>query len=59
MNNFFIELSFTVFTLFLLGKIIGYGLYEIKNEKNFFGGICTITFSVFCIVFSNIMVWIN
>lgn len=59
MNNTFIDIIFLVFTLWLLRKLVGYGLYEIKNENNFFGGICAIVFSIFSVVFSNIMVWIN
>lgn len=59
MNNAFIDFVFLVFTLVLLCKIIAYGLYEIKNENNLFGGVCTIAFSVASVVFSNIMVWIS
>ena len=59
MNNVVIDVVFLFFTLGLLCKVIAYGLYEIKNENNPFGGICTIVFSVLSVVFSNIMVWIN
>lgn len=59
MNNFFINSIFTFFTLFILGRIIAYCLYEIKYEDNFFGGVCTITVSIITIIFSNIMVWLN
>lgn len=59
MNNAFLDITFMIFTLGLLCRCIGYGLYEIKNESNFFGGVCTIVFSIASVVFSNIMVWIN
>lgn len=59
MNNFFISSIFTFFTLFIIGKIIAYCLYEIKKENNFFGGVCTIAVSLIAVVFSNIMVWLN
>ena len=59
MNNTFIDIIFAIFTLWLLCKLVGYSLSEIKNENNFFGGVCAIVFSIFSIVFSNIMVWIN
>ena len=59
MNTIFIDVIFLFFTLGFLCKIIAYGFYEIRNEKNLFGGICTISFSVLSVVFSNIMVWIN
>ena len=59
MNNGFVSFVFTFFTITVLIKTIAYGLYEIKSEKNIFGGVCTIAFSSACIVFSNIMVWIS
>ena len=59
MNNAFVDITFLLFTVALLCKVVAYGLYEIKNENNFFGGICTIVFSVVSVIFSNIMVWIS
>ncbi|MBR3249489.1 MAG: hypothetical protein IKF83_02180 [Clostridia bacterium] len=59
MNNAVIDVFFMIFTLALLCKVIAYGLYEIKSENNFFGGVCTIVFSIVSVVFSNVMVWIN
>ena len=59
MNNTFIDITFLLFTLFLLCKIFAYGIYEIKNEKNIFGGVTTIAFSIIAVIFSNVMVWIN
>ena len=59
MNNIFLDIVFTIFTVFLFGKIISYCLYEIKIEKNPFGGLSTIVFSFVSIIFVNIMVWIN
>lgn len=59
MNILFIDIVFLVFTLFILGKLIFYGIYEIKTEKNLFGGICVITFSLAATIFSNIMIWIG
>lgn len=59
MNNVFLNIVFLLFTLGLLCKVIAYGLYEIRNEKNFFGGVCTIVFSAVSVIFSNVMIWIN
>ena len=59
MNNSFISFVFTLFTLSLLIRIISYGIYEIKNEKNKFGGVTIIVFSIAVIIFSNIMVWVS
>ena len=57
MNIIFINIIFLIFTLIIFLKTIGYGLYEIKQEKNPYGGIACIIFSLFSIIFSNIMVW--
>ena len=50
---------FLIFTIYVLIKSISYGLYEIKQEENKFGGKLVIAFSVFSVVFSNIIVWQN
>ncbi len=50
---------FSIFTIYVLVNSCSYGIYEIKNEKNESGGIAVILFTVFSIIFSNIMVWLN
>ena len=59
MNVFFIDAIFLIFTIFIFIKITSYALFEIRNENNLFGGICTIVVTLVSIVFVNIMVWIN
>ena len=59
MNNTFLDIIFTIFTILLFCKIISYCLYEIKTENNSFGGLTTIIFSLVSIIFVNVMVWIN
>ena len=59
MNTFFINIIFLIITFFILGNTISYGIYEFKTEKNYVGGMCVIAFSVFSVVFSNIVVWIR
>jgi hypothetical protein len=59
LNNIFINLFFLLLSLYVLGKIIGYAMYEINIEKNLFGGICTIVFSVFSILIGNLMIAIH
>lgn len=59
LNNFFISFLFSVFTLIVLGKIVSYSLFEIKNENNFLGGVYTIALTVVAVIFSNVMVWIS
>ncbi len=55
----FYHILFLVFTLYVLVYSTSYGLYEIKKEKNSFGGVLVIAFTIFSVVFSNIMVWQN
>lgn len=53
------HIIFLIISIYILLKAIGYGLYEINTIKNKTGGIAVITFSVFVIIFSNIVVWLN
>ena len=48
---------FFLITLYILLKVIGYGIYEIKQEHNKFGGIVVITFSCFVVIFANLVLW--
>lgn len=50
---------FLIFTIYVLFNSISYGIYEIKKEKNKSGGITLIIFTIFSVIFSNIMVWKN
>ena len=59
MLSFFYHLLFLIFSVYLLIQTISYGLYEINEQKNNFGGRIVILFSIFSIVFSNIIVWQN
>ena len=53
------HILFSIFTIYVLVNSTSYGIYEIKNEKNKTGGIAVISFTVFSVIFSNIMVWLN
>lgn len=57
--NIFFNLVFFVFSIFILIKSIAYGLYEIKQEKNKFGGISVICFNFLVIILGNIIMWIK
>lgn len=48
---------FLLFTIYVLIESTSYAIYEIKEQKNTLGGVSVVTFSVFCVVFSNIVVW--
>lgn len=50
---------FIIFTTYLFIKSSIYGLYEIKNKKNIFGGISIILLNVFCLFFVNIMIYVH
>ena len=59
MTNLIYDLIFLLFTLYVLLKVIGYGIYEIKTLHNKSGGIAIIAFSSLVIVFINIMVFLQ
>lgn len=57
--NTIYHIVFLLFTIYILFHTISYGIYEIKEQDNKSGGITTIIFTVFCVIFSNIMIWQN
>lgn len=59
MLTIFYHILFLIFTLYTLIIAISYGLYEMREQKNKTGGISVILFTVFSVIFSNIMVWQN
>lgn len=59
MLTLFYHILFLIFTIYVLIKSISYGLYEINEQKNKFGGRVVILFTIFSVIFSNIMVWLN
>ena len=59
MLNLFYHIVYLLLCIYVLIKSISYGIYEIKEEKNKFGGIMVISVTLFDIIFSNIIVWQN
>ena len=55
--SFFYHFTFIILTAFILIKTISYGLYEINNQDNKSGGISVILFSIFVIIFANVIVF--
>lgn len=53
------HIVFVIITIFILLKIIFYGLYEINTQNNKSGGIAIICFSILVIVFTNIIVFLR
>ena len=51
------RIVFLLITILIVFNSISYAFYEMKNEKNKYGGICVIIFTIFSSIFSNIMVW--
>ena len=45
MQTIIYDFLFIITSIFILFKVIGYGIYEIKETKNKAGGITVITFS--------------
>lgn len=59
MLNLLYHVVFFLFTIYVLTESISYAIFEIKQQKNTFGGSCVIAFSIFCVVLGNIVVWRN
>lgn len=59
MNTFFIRLFFSIICLLIFLYVLLFGIYEIKNNHNMFGGILTLIVTISSIIFSNIVFWIN
>lgn len=59
MNSIIYFFIFLLTTLYILLKVIGYAIYEIKELDNKFGGIVIIYFSTAVVIFVNIMMLIR
>ena len=59
MNTIAYDLIFFFTSLFILLKVIGFAIYEIKEMNNKVSGIVIISFSILVVIFANIMVIIN
>lgn len=59
MLSLFYHALFLIFTIYVLIQSVSYGLYEINEQNNKFGGRIVILFTIFSVVFSNIIVWLN
>ena len=59
MTSIIYDLIFLVISIFILLKVIGYAVYEIKELNNKSGGIAVISFSALVVVFANVMMWIR
>ncbi len=59
MQTFIYDFLFIITSIFVLFKVIGYGIYEIKEMKNKLGGISVITFSLIVVILFIIMMIIK
>lgn len=59
MLTLFYHITFLLLSVYVLIKSISYGIYEMKEEKNKFGGNLVIWTTVFIVIFDNIVVWHN
>ena len=59
MNHIIYFLVFLITTIYILLKIIGYAIYEIKECTNKVGGIVVISFSTAVVIFVNIIMLIR
>ncbi len=53
------DLIFFLTSLYVLFKVIGFAIYEIKEMNNKVSGIVIISFSILVVIFANIMIIIN
>ena len=53
------DLKFIFTSLYILLKVIGFAIYEIKEMNNKISGIVIISFSILVVIFANIMIIIN
>lgn len=59
MTTIVYDLIFFITSLYVLFKVIGFAIYEIKEMNNKISGLVIISFSVFVVIFANIMIIIN
>ena len=59
MNTIFIKIFFSIVCLLSLIHIWSFAVFEIKENKNVYGGIFTILFAIFSVVFSNVLFWLD
>ena len=53
------DLIFFFTSLYILLKVIGFAIYEIKEMNNKISGIVIISYSILVVIFANIMIIIN
>lgn len=53
------DLIFFFTSIYILLKVIGFAIYEIKEMNNKISGIVIISFSILVVIFANIMIIIN
>ncbi len=59
MTSIAYDLIFFFTSLYILLKVIGFAIYEIKEMNNKISGIVIISFSILVVIFANIMIIIN
>lgn len=52
MNYLILAISIYVFS-----RTISYGIYEIKKNSNFYGGITIIVIAILCLVYPNLLIY--
>lgn len=57
MNSSIYNSIFSLVSIYILLKTIGFAIYEIKQKNNKSGGFIAISFSVLTVIFFNFMLW--
>lgn len=59
MANLPYKIIFLLFSLYSLIYSTSYGINEIKNEQNKYGGTVVILSTIFSVIFANIVIWLR
>jgi hypothetical protein len=59
MVTVFIKIIFVLISIFILFYCSSYAKFEITEKNNITAGIAVFLFSLSCVVFSDIIFWIN
>lgn len=53
------QILILILSIFIFFRTISYGIYEIKKNSNYYGGIAVIIIAIISLVYPNIIIYIN
>ncbi len=57
MVSLIFNILLSLLSIYILLKVLGFALYEIKEMNNKSGGIIVISFTILVVIFSNYVIW--